>query len=241
MGITINHKILVGFVTFYSLSYLMYTMTDKGKILKSDQLSDIELISRILAGEKELYEFIMRRYNQRLYRIGMSVLNDDMEVEDAMQTSYIKAYEHLASFEHRSQFSTWLIRIMLNECLAQKKKNDRFEHEEVEKHIEKTSNMKTPANILINKELSAALEGAIAQLPEKYRLVFVLREVEELSVKETCDALGIEESNVKVRLNRAKSLLRDNLSGYVKDKVYAFNLTRCDKVVNYVLQSISTY
>jgi RNA polymerase sigma factor (sigma-70 family) len=235
----INHIIPVIFVTFYQLSYLMYTMTDKANILKPDQLSDTALITRILAGEKQLYEYIMRRYNQRLYRIGMSVLKDDLEVEEAMQASYIKAYEHLASFEQRSLFSTWLIRIMLNECLAQKKRNDRFEHDEIENQLQNHSSMKTPDNILINKELSIALESAIAQLPEKYRLVFVLREVEELSVKEAGEALGIEESNVKVRLNRAKSLLRDNLSGYVKEQVYPFNLTRCDKVVNYVLQYIS--
>ena len=87
-------------------------------ILQAEQTPDTELIKRILAGEKRLFEQIIRRYNQRLFRVGMAILNDDMEAEDAMQTAYISAYEHLQSFENRSSFETWLIRIMLNECLA---------------------------------------------------------------------------------------------------------------------------
>ena len=95
-------------------------------LLSLNKLDDPELVARILAGEKRLYEIIIRRYNQRLYRIGMSVLNNDAETEDAMQTSYIKAYEHLNQFKQQSSFSTWLIRIMINECLSRKKMNQRF-------------------------------------------------------------------------------------------------------------------
>jgi RNA polymerase sigma factor (sigma-70 family) len=91
-------------------------------VLPGDQLADMELITRILAGEKQLFEFIVRRYNQRLFRIGMSLLNEGAEVEDAMQTTYIKAYEHLRTFEQRSSLGTWLVRILLNQCLAQKKR-----------------------------------------------------------------------------------------------------------------------
>jgi len=98
--------------------------------------------------------------------------------------------------------------------------------------------MDTPAHTLMNKELATALENAIADLPEKYRLVFVLREVEDLSVKETADVLMLEESNIKVRLNRAKTMLRENLSGYVKKSVYAFHLTRCDRIVGRVFNKL---
>ena len=203
------------------------------------QLSDTELVSRILAGEKQFFEWIMRRYNQRLFRVGVSILGNDTEVEDAMQNAYIKAYQHLNMFEQRASLSTWLVRILMNECLAQKNKKARLKVTNIEYHPENMGSMKTPSNILMNKEMGIALETAIAQLPEKYRLVFMLREIEELPVRETGDILGIEEANVKVRLNRAKAMLRQNLDKGIKEHVHAFHLTRCDRLVNFVLNSIA--
>ena len=199
-------------------------------------IPDIVLINRILAGEKKLFELLIRKYNQRLYRIGMSILEHEQETEDAMQTAYINAYEHLARFEHRATFGTWITRIMLNQCYEQKRKN---RHTFI--NPEQTNNltdMKTPANELVHKELGTVLELAIAQLPEKYRLVFMLREIEEMSVRETSATLNIEEPNVKVRLNRAKTMLRQQLSSYMKDHVYSFHLTRCDRIVNSVMQHL---
>jgi RNA polymerase sigma-70 factor (ECF subfamily) len=192
--------------------------------------SESDLVADILAGEHSLYEYFIRKYNQRLFRTGMSILKNDMEVEDAMQTAYIKAYEHLRTFKNQSSFGTWITRILINECLLQKKNKLRLRILEGS-HSEKTSQMDTPARALMNRELATVLENAIAGLPEKYRLVFVLREVENLKVKETADVLLLEESNIKVRLNRAKTMLRENLSGYVKENVYAFHLTRCDRIV----------
>lgn len=207
-------------------------------ISQTEHIPEELLIQRILSGEKRLYERIMRHYNQRLYRTGMAILADDMEVEDAMQNAYISAYEHLNKFESRSSFSTWLIRIMVNECLARKKKQLRYRtelKEQPENHI----TMTTPANLLTNKELSSVLEHAVGRLPDKYRLVFVLREIEELSVKETSETLDIEESNVKTRLNRAKTMLRESLSGYMKEHVYSFHLNRCDRIVNNVFTRLN--
>lgn len=166
----------------------------------------------------------------------MAILENDAEVEDAMQTAYINAYEHLSDFQGRSSFGTWITRIMLNQCYAQKQK---IRH--VLSNFGQTDNlinMKTPANELANKELSNLLEGAIAQLPEKYRLVFVMREIEDMSVREISAALNIEEPNVKVRLNRAKTMLRKNLNDYMKDRVYSFHLTRCDRIVTHVMQHL---
>lgn len=203
---------------------------------QTDIMPDEELIARIQSGEKRLFESLIRKYNQRLYRIGMAVLADEAEAEDAMQTAYINAYEHLSQFERRSSFGTWLTRIMLNQCYEQKRKN-----KHLLSSLEQTDNfmdMKTPANELANKELSNLLEQAIAQLPEKYRLVFVLREIEDMSVRETSMALHIEEPNVKVRLNRAKSMLRENLGGYMKDHVYNIHLSKCDRIVNQVMQRL---
>lgn len=197
------------------------------------EVPDAELVDRILKGEKKLFEVIMRRYNQRLYRVGMSILNNSTEAEDAMQTAYIKAYENLGQFEHRAAFITWLTRIMLNQCYEQVRKQQ--QHNKTLSESVNSINMKTPANILVNKELNAVLEQAIARLPEKYRVVFMLREIENMSVRETSEALNIEEPNVKVRLNRAKTMLRDNLQGYMKEHVYNFHLSKCDRIVNYVM------
>jgi len=198
-------------------------------------MTDEELIARILAGEKRLFELLIRKYNQRLYRIGMSILENEAEAEDAMQTAYINAYEHLSGFEQRSSFGTWLTRIMLNQCYEQKRKS-----KQVLVNLEPDNfvTMNTAVNELANKELSGALQQAVAKLPEKYRLVFVLREIEDLSVRETSATLNIEESNVKVRLNRAKSMLRENLNSYMKDYVYSFHLTKCDRIVNNVLSRL---
>ena len=203
----------------------------------SGKIPDSILIDKVLSGDKKYFELIIRRYNQRLFRIGLSILNNDVETEDAMQSTYIKAFENLSKFENRSSFGTWLTRIMLNECLAQKIKRQKLRNE-MGKQIENFTTMSTPANILMNKELSSALENAIGQLPEKYRLVFILREIEQMSIKETCEALDIEEANVKVRLNRAKTMLKEHLNEYMKDHVYVFHLSRCDRMVHNVFATL---
>ncbi len=204
--------------------------------MRSEQLPDDEMIARILAGEQRMFEPLMRKYNQRLYRIGMSVLENEAEAEDAMQATYISAYEHLSGFEKRSAFGTWLMRIMLNQCYQQKHKKKKFlsSFESSDNFID----MKTPANELANKELSSILQNAIEHLPEKYRLVFVMREMEHMSVRETATVLDIEEPNVKVRLNRAKGMLREHLSSYMQDHVYTFHLNRCDRIVSQVMQHL---
>jgi RNA polymerase sigma-70 factor (ECF subfamily) len=201
-----------------------------------NQISDEELVKRILAGDNQLFEIIIRRYNQRLYRVGMSVLANDAEAEEAMQAAYINAYEHLSQFEYRSAFGTWLTRIMLNQCY--KARRDKIRSMQVRQGNENIINMKTPENVMASKELGLALENAIWRLPEKYRLVFVLREIEELSIRETADVAGIQQSNVKVRLNRAKTMLRESLNNYLKDSVYPFHLSRCDRIVEKVMESL---
>jgi len=198
------------------------------------QIPDETLIKIILDGDKKAFEYIIRRYNQRLFRTGMSILNNDADVEDAMQTAYINAYLHLDKFKNNSSFGTWITRIMINQCLGQIRKTRSARNISQDNSI----NMVTPDSELHNKELSALLENAIEQLPEKYRLVFVLREVEDLSVKETAEVLDIAPSNVKTRLNRAKTMLKDHLKGYMKEHVYAFHLTRCDRIVDRVLAEL---
>jgi len=202
-----------------------------------NQTPDEELVKKIVSGDKYLFEIIIRRYNQRLYRIGMSILNNDTEAEEAMQAAYINAYEHLSRFEYRSRFGTWLTRIMLNQCY--KARRDHMRSVNIPVDSQNFINMRTPENIIASKQLHEALQNAITQLPEKYRLVFVLREIEDLSVQETADITGIQTTNVKVRLNRAKAMLRQTLNNQMKDSLFPFHLTRCDKIVNHVMTHIN--
>ncbi len=201
-------------------------------------LSDGEIVERVLKGEKHLFESLMRKFNLRLYRMGMAIINDDKAVEDVMQTAYLNAYLHLADFQKKSSFGTWLTRICINESLlfAKKRKTQRqalIDNPEITYHHE------TPLNGLMNKELKTILEKSIADLPEKYRLVFVMREVEEISTSETMEVLSLSESNVKVRLNRAKEMLRSDLGKHYKSsQIYDFHLSRCDRVVNFVMNQI---
>lgn len=202
------------------------------------RLSDEEIVSKVLAGEQRLYAHIMRRHNARLYRVCMSITGNDADAEDIMQVAYIKAYQNLHTFRKEAGFATWLTRILINECLYQMKKNKRHMSVAADEDMSQRqpASGPTPAGTLLNRELGAMLEKALLQLPEKYRLVFVLREVENLSIAETVDTLNITEANVKVRLNRAKSLLRDSLSSYYKnDGIFPFHLSRCDRIVNNVM------
>ena len=206
----------------------------------SGNAPDKEVISRVLGGEKELFALIIRRHNQRLYRVGMAILNNDTDVEEAMQISYINAWEHLNNFKFMSSFATWLTRIMVNECLRVKrrKKFVEMKEETINGYGEKNTQPNAFSR-LINEELKVALERAINELPEKYRTVFILRELENMSIAETRECLAISEVNVKVRLNRAKSMLRDSLGAvYRSAGVFEFHLSRCDKMVEKVMAEI---
>jgi RNA polymerase sigma factor (sigma-70 family) len=214
--------------------------------LVTDTISDHEIITRILQGEKNLYAIIVRRYNQRLYRIALSIINDDAEVEDIMQVAYIHAWENLEKFAFKASFSTWLTRILINESLLRLKKrsksinmnDDKMDKEIYQQH---TKEVQTPVVKIINAELKLALEDAIRQLPEKYRTVFIMREIEDMSVAETQACLDISGVNVKVRLNRAKALLRESLSAfYKKEDILHFHLSRCDRVIEKVMSKVQS-
>ncbi len=211
-------------------------------------VDDDEVVARVLRGEKNAYELIMRKYNQRLFRIARSYLKREDEIEDVLQEAYIRAYEALPRFERRSRFSTWLIRIVINEALARLKQRRRFVA--MSPHpadapagspepAVPTSTLETPVGELMNAELKQILEQAVDRLPEKYRSVFVMREIEGMSTWETSEALDITETNVKVRLSRAKGILRESISGFYRDaEVFQFNLVRCDRIVRTVMREI---
>lgn len=222
---------------------------ETAKQAEAQGISDEEVIERVMHGEKSAYELIMRKYNPRLFRIARSYIENEDEIEDVIQEAYIKAYEQMPRFEKRSSFSTWLIRILINEALARVKRQKRFtpityDHPDGPGHVQvlpaEVPNNENPMGKLMNAELKGILEKAVDRLPDKYRTVFLMREIEGMTVMETSESLEISETNVKVRLNRAKEMLRETISGFYHDEeVFQFNLVRCDRIVQKVLHRIN--
>ena len=214
----------------------------------TEALPDAEVVRRVLEGETALFELIMRRYNQRLYRVARAILRDDAEAEDVVQDAYVRAYEHLAQFAGRSQFATWLTRIAIHEALSRSQGRRRTEQLGANEGAE-NGEVTVPANALNPEEqvsvseLGRALESAILSIPEQYRLVLMMRDVEQLDTQETAAALALTEENVKVRLHRARAMVRKNLfakAGAEAPTVFGFMGARCDRVVTKVMQRIFT-
>lgn len=215
-------------------------------IKEFEHYTDAKVIEKILNGEQQLYELLIRRNNPFLYRIGRSYNYNHHDTEDLMQETYISAFYSLSKFEGKSSFKTWITRIMLNNCYQKKQKHG-FQKEKAvdEMQIEKKNplfhnNMNTEKNVL-NKELGHVMENALNVIPEDYRLVFTLRELNGLSIAETSEVANISEANVKVRLNRAKAMLRTEIEKlYSPEDIYEFNLVYCDRMVNNVLSKINS-
>ena len=209
------------------------------------KMSDTEVIRRILSGEKELFEILMRRYNQTLYRVIRSYMTVESDVEDAMQEAYLKAYEKLDQFKGTAAFSTWLVRIGMNEALQRIRKNKRifFIDEQVEasgRIIQLPDNgQMNPEKNVIKHETRLMVEKSIDQLSEKYRVIFMLHQVEGMSNTEIAAALDLTESNVKVRLHRAKKMLKEELFKQSVDvSAFEFGNSRCDRIVQFVMDRI---
>ena len=212
-----------------------------------ETLKEREVIQRILWGEKELYELLVRRNNQKLYRVVRSYIKNEQSVEDVMQNTYTKAYEKLHQFRLDSSFSTWLIRIGINESLRRIKKNGKMYHISHQTTEDYTNsllelpekNQMNPQNDMIRKENKKILEDAIDQLDEKYRVVYIMKEVEGMSIKEVATILNLTKSNVKVRLHRSRSMLKEILYALSADKnIFEFGFGRCDQMTEKVMNSI---
>ncbi|MEO8720439.1 MAG: sigma-70 family RNA polymerase sigma factor [Ginsengibacter sp.] len=209
-----------------------------------EQYSDLEIIQKINDGEVKLFETLIRRYNSFLYKIGRTYRYNHQDTEDLMQDAYINAYFNLKKFENRSSFKTWFTRIMLNLCYQKRQKlsykneisGSDFQNEKSNIMFHHSTNNE---NTSVNKELGHILENAIHQIPEDYRIVFTLRELNGLSVAETSAALDITESNVKVRVNRAKTMLQKEIRKmYSPQEIFDFNLVYCDGMVEKVMARI---
>ena len=200
-------------------------------------LSDEEVVARVLAGDTSLFEILMRRYNQRLFRVARGIVTDDAEAEDVMQEAYVRAFRELAGFRGEARFSTWLTRIACHEALARARKRRRLVplvSIDGGEPPDPPAETRGPERELQNRELQALLREAVEVLPDPLRAVFCLREVEGLSTEQTADALGLSIENVRVRLHRAKRTLRQKLDDRIGREVrrlYLFDGLRCDRVV----------
>jgi RNA polymerase sigma-70 factor, ECF subfamily len=213
------------------------------------EISDDEIVRRVVAGERELFELLVRRYNQRVYRAVRAVLRNADDTEDVMQQAYVSAYRALHQFEGRSGFATWLTKIALREASARNKKSISLLHVVPELREENTMNEfpepgPDPETRAVAADLMQHVEAEVAALPETYRSVLLLREVEGLSTEETAACLDLSIDVVKTRLHRARTMLRDALyrrAGIGLQTIFTFGSQRCDRVVARVMEEIRLF
>lgn len=188
------------------------------------------LVARARAGDFEAFEALLNRHLQRLYGLALGIVRQREDAEDVVQTTFLSALEHLGDFREEASFATWITRIATHAALKVLRKRKGLDTVSLEEateenedgeipHPEFIANWRgDPARVVDERELKRLLDDAIDTLPEKYRLVFVLRDVEEMSVEETAGVLGISKANVKVRLLRARLALREKLTRVFGDE-----------------------
>ena len=217
-------------------------------------LPDEVIVERVLEGHIALFEVLMRRHNERLYRAARAVVRDEAEAEDVMQQAYVNAYTHLRQFDQRATFATWLTRIAINEAISRAKRWGRYEslddpNSAADERLFAGSSgeagsiagANNPERETFTHEIKVILENAVDALPDGLREVFMLRDVEGLSTAETANSLGVNADVVKTRLSRARAKLRRNLSDHIGTTVaesFAFLRPRCDRLVATVLTRI---
>jgi len=212
------------------------------------ELDDASLASRVCAGDTAAFELLMRRYNQRLYRLARSMLRDAADAEEAVQDAYLAAYQSLGAFRGEASLATWLSRVVVNQCLARLRRQARRDNivpmvamggpDEQEVPGMPADDKDTPDRALVRAELRAVLERKLDELPEAFRTVFVLRSVEELTVEETARTLNLPEATVRSRHFRARSMLRESLAQDIdvaERDVFSFAGDRCDRIVARVM------
>ncbi len=212
-----------------------------------DSASDTELVDRIAVRDQAAFERLMRRHNGRLFRVARAILKNDAEAEDALQDAYLDVYRHIGDFRGHSSLATWLTRIAVNHALMRlrKQRRDRVVipfkanddgQDEAEANID--TKTESPSTATLRSEIRRLLEHQIDQLPVAFRAVFVMREVEEMTVEETAEALSIPPPTVRTRLFRARARLREALARDIDlatVDVFGFAGTRCDRIVTRVI------
>jgi RNA polymerase sigma-70 factor (ECF subfamily) len=186
---------------------------------------DTELIEAINSGRRELFQELVKRYDQKLYNFGLRMCGDVYDAEDLVQETFLNVFKYLKDFRYETKFKNWLYRVASSACIKKKRKSkfaperelsleEFVPAEEAQAAAEIPDWARMPLAQLLNEELSNVIKDAILSLPEKYRLVIVLRDLEGFSTAETAQILNLKPSNVKVRLHRARLFLRDKLKGY---------------------------
>jgi RNA polymerase sigma-70 factor (ECF subfamily) len=208
-------------------------------------IADTALAARVAAGDGAAFELVMRRYNRRLFRIARSVLRDDADAEDALQEAYLACYRAIGGFRGDSSLATWLSRLVLNHCIARRRRELRRDSiapiVTLESLDEPGEDTDTPDRALVRAQLRSVIERKVDELPEMFRTVFVMRAIEELSVEETAQLLTIPEATVRTRHFRARSLLRESLAremDLAEQELFGFDGERCDRIVARVLAGI---
>ncbi|MFL5296972.1 MAG: RNA polymerase sigma factor [Phenylobacterium sp.] len=221
------------------------------RVLDYDRLPEADVVARARAGDREAFRAIMQRCNQRLFRVARAVVRDDAEAEDVLQEAYTRAFAAIEGFRGEAGVATWLTRIVLNEAHGRlRRRRPTVDLDEVEAAqtsaevltFPGSSPSEDPEADAARGQIRRIVEQAVDELPEPFRLVFVLREVEELSVEETATHLGINPETVKTRLHRARKRLREALDarlGEVLVGAYPFMGARCARITEAVLQRLS--
>ena len=211
---------------------------------------DAELVRRALARDDTAFRIIMERHNRRLYRIARGILRNDTEAEDVVQEAYVSAFTHLDGFRGDSSLATWLARITMNEALGRLRRErlavdlDTFEAQRTEAQIiqfPQTVTSDDPERTMAQREILQLVERATDNLPEIFRIVFITRVIEGMSVEETADLLGLRPETVKTRLHRARRLVREQLDkqiGPVLMEALPFAGRRCKRMTNAVMQRL---
>lgn len=215
-------------------------------------LCDLDLAQRVARGDEAAFETIMRRHNRMLYRAARSILKNEAEAEDALQDAYLLAYRRIGSFRGQAQLSTWLARIVINEALARVRRQrrervvipflpDSNDERSVADESEDAMRPEPPEQAVMRAQTRCLLENKIDKLPVAFRMVFMLRALEEMSVEETAQALDIPQATVRSRFFRARGLLRESLAKEIDTAIgeaFAFAGGRCDRIVAGVLSRV---
>lgn len=205
-------------------------------------MADSDAVRGVLSGHREMFEIIVRRYNTQLYRVGRAYLGDHAQAEDAMQNAYLKAFLNLRRFRGNAAFATWLTRIMINECLMTLRRKKRFIMETIDDADARPDQplFAAPAvDALAQQDIKALLERAIQELPRTQRAVYLMREVQQLSTRETAQCLGLTAANVKVTLHRAREGLKAQLMRSAEGvELFDYAATHCDPMTARVMGAV---
>jgi RNA polymerase sigma-70 factor, ECF subfamily len=210
------------------------------RALEEDRSSDAEIVERIRSGNRSQFALLVKRHNQRLYRIARSIVRDDEEAEDIVQQAHVTAFRMLDQFRGEASYATWLTRITVNEALGRLRKSKRHGLVPLEQSGEEGTAVTTPEDDTYRRELARLLEREIDDLPDALRVVFVMRDVEELDTAETASTLGISEEAVRVRLHRARHALQSSLAHVLTAAPDAFHFAgdRCARITRAVLAEL---